>query len=145
MEEMTGMMAMLRPFLVFVLILSILVAGCAGNQGVVTVGIDEVFTIGIGQSARITGEDLVLTFEEVISDSRCPREVVCVWAGVAASRVRIIHRGTPSSLVLNQPGLSEKAQEAFSDYTLTFDLQPYPQQGETIAPDQYRLTLTVTR
>jgi hypothetical protein len=138
-------MAMLRPFLVFVLILSILVAGCAGNQEVVTVGTGEVFTIGIGQSARIAGEDLVITFEEVIGDSRCPREVVCVWAGVAASRVRMIHRGTPSSLVLIQPGLTEQAQDTFSDYTLTFSLHPYPMAGEEITPDQYRLTLTVTR
>ncbi|MDD1656926.1 MAG: hypothetical protein LUQ41_00485 [Methanomicrobiales archaeon] len=139
------MVAMLRSFLVFVLILSILVAGCAGNQEAVTVRTGEVFTIGIGQSARIAGEDMVITFEEVIGDSRCPREVVCVWAGVAASRVRIIHLGTPSSLVLNQPGLSEDAQETFGDYTLTFNLNPYPRAGEEIPPDEYRLTLSITR
>ncbi|MBN1455808.1 MAG: hypothetical protein JW945_06135 [Methanomicrobia archaeon] len=128
-----------------VIILLISVTGCVRNQGDVTVGLGEVFTIGVGQSARITGEDMVITFEEVIGDSRCPQNVVCVWEGVASSHVRITHQGTSYSLVLNQPGLTEQAQEHFINYTLTFSLHPYPRAGEEISPGEYRLTLTVTK
>jgi len=130
---------------ILVITLLISVTGCVRNQAEVTAEPGEVFTIGIGQSARITGEDLVITFEEVIGDSRCPRDVVCVWEGVASSHVRITHQGTSYSLVLNQPGLTEQAQEAFINYTLTFSLHPYPRAGEEISAGEYRLTLTVSK
>jgi hypothetical protein len=142
---MNGKTVVPRWSLMSVLVLSILVTGCTTNPGVLTVGIGEPFTLGIGQSARMVGEDLVITFEEVTGDSRCPQEVVCVWAGEARSRVSILHESTRSSLVLIQPGLSGDAQESFGDYTLTHSLHPYPVEGVAIPPDQYRLTLTVTK
>ncbi|MDD1654878.1 MAG: hypothetical protein LUO91_04125 [Methanomicrobiales archaeon] len=145
MGEMAGIISMFRWILVSVLVLSILVTGCTTNPGKLAVGIGETFTLGISQSARIAGEDLVITFEEVTGDSRCPQGVVCVWAGEARSRVSILHEGTRSSLVLIQPGLSGDSQESFGDYTLTHSLQPYPMEGVDIPPDRYRLTLTVTK
>jgi hypothetical protein len=71
-------MGRLGYLLVLILVLLVSVAGCIRNQVDVTVGPGEVFTIGIGQSARITGEDMIIMFEEVIRDSRCPQNVVCV-------------------------------------------------------------------
>ena len=142
---MAGMMTETRLFPFFLLLFSIVVAGCTGSGGVVYVRTGEAFTLGIGQSARVSGEDLVITFEEVTGDSRCPREVMCVWAGEAKIRIRMIQQGTPATLVLSQPGLTETAQETAGDYTLTFNLEPYPVAGETISPDRYRLTMTVTR
>ncbi|RZN40305.1 MAG: hypothetical protein EFT35_03095 [Methanophagales archaeon ANME-1-THS] len=138
-------MGRLGYLLVLILVLLVSVAGCIRNQVDITVGPGEGFTIGIGQSARITGEDMVITFEEVIGDSRCPQNVVCLWAGVASSHVRITHQGTRYSMVLNQPGLTDQAQESFINYTLTFSLHPYPRAGEAISPEEYRLTLTVTK
>jgi hypothetical protein len=128
-----------------ILVLSILMAGCSSNPQVFTVGTGERFTLGIGQSARITGEDLVITFEEVTGDSRCPQGVVCVWAGEARSRITITQGGIPHTLELIQPGYSEQAQETFGEYMITHSLSPYPREGEAIAPNQYRLTLMVTK
>jgi len=138
-------MGRLLYVVVLVSVLLVYGAGCVRNQVDVTVGPGEVFTVGVGQSARITGEEMVISFEEVIGDSRCPQNVVCVWEGVASSQVRISHQGASYSMALNQPGLTEQAQATFIDYTLTFSLQPYPREGEEIAPGEYRLTLTVTK
>jgi len=55
----------------------------------ITAGLGEVFTIGIGQSAQIAEEDMAITFNEVIGDSRCPQNVNCVWEGIASSHVTI--------------------------------------------------------
>jgi hypothetical protein len=120
-------------------------SGCSGNQVAVTVGLGETFTINVGKSAQITGEEMVITFDEVIGDSRCPQTVNCVWAGVASSRVTIVHQGTTYSLALNQPGLTEQAQDSFINYTLKYSLNPYPKAGEEISPRAYRLTATVTK
>ena len=130
--------------LVLVTIALIPMAGCSNNQIAVTAGVGEVFTIGINQSAQITGEDMTIKFDEVIGDSRCPQNVTCVWQGVASSRITINYQGTDYSIVLNMPGLTDKAEEIFAHYTLTYNLNPYPREGEQISLKEYRLTLTVT-
>lgn len=119
-------------------------AGCSNNQIAVTAGVGEVFTIRISQSAKITGEDMTIKFDEVIGDSRCPQNVTCVWQGVASIRITINYQGTDYSLVLNMPGLTDKAEESFAHYTLTYNLNPYPDEGKQISPKEYRLTLTIT-
>ncbi len=119
--------------------------GCSNNQVAVAVGLDEVFTIGVGQSARITGEDMKVTFNGVIGDSRCPQNVTCVWEGVASSNITIVYQGKDYTVVLNSPGLTDQAKETFNDYTLTYSLNPYPREGEEISPNDYRLTLTLTK
>ncbi len=54
-------------------------AGC--TTPAVTASLGEPFTLGPGQSASIPGEDLTVRFAEVVSDSRCPAGVTCIWAG----------------------------------------------------------------
>jgi len=88
---------------------------------------------------------MVITFDEVIGDSRCPRNVTCIWAGVAISRVTIKYKGVNYSLALNQPGLTEQAKEVFIDYTLNYSLNPYPVAGKEISPRDYRLTMSITK
>ena len=134
----------LTIFLVLAVIL-VGVGGCFKNQVAVTVGLGENFTIGIGKSARITGEDMVITFDEVIGDSRCPQNVTCVWAGVASMRVTIIRQNVNYSMALNESGLAEQSQADFIDYTLTYSLNPYPIAGKEISSKEYRLTMTVTK
>ena len=68
----------LRYVIICTAIVFALLAGCDGNQAPVTVGLGEVFTIGVGQSAQIPGEDMEVTFIEVIGDSRCPQNANCI-------------------------------------------------------------------
>ena len=138
-------MKRLLHLLILAAIALISVTGCSKGQVAVTAGLGEVFTIGIGQSAQIAGEDMAITFNEVIGDSRCPQNVTCVWEGVASSHVTITHQGRDYSIVLNSPGLTEQAKEAFINYTLIYSLNPYPREGEQISPKDYRLTLNVTK
>ena len=43
--------------------------------------INREFSLGIGQTASVEGEKLFIKFKAVLEDSRCPINVVCVWAG----------------------------------------------------------------
>ncbi len=137
-------MAGFRSLLILAAVVIITLPGCSKNQVAVNAGPGEKFTIGIDSSARVTGEDMIITFNEVIGDSRCPENVTCIWQGVASSRVTINYQDTDYTMVLNSPGLTEQAEETFADYTLTYSLAPYPRAGEEISPKDYRLTLTVT-
>ena len=93
----------------------------------------------------MNAEDMTVKFNEVIGDSRCPQNVTCIWEGVASSKITITFRGREYSIVLNLPGLTDQAEDTFIDYTITYSLNPYPIEGEDISPDDYRLTLKLTR
>jgi len=56
--------------------------------------LDAPFTLRIGQSAVFDEPAIVITFDTVPHESRCPRDVVCVWAGDAVARLTL-HVGPP--------------------------------------------------
>lgn len=63
--------AVLIPVSVALGVLLVL-AGCAGASGRTTVPLGQRVTLAPGQSGDISGENLRLTFLNVVTDSRCP-------------------------------------------------------------------------
>jgi hypothetical protein len=119
-------------------------AGCSGESAV-EAQLDTEFTLAAGGSAVITGEDLSIRFVEVISDSRCPKDTICIWMGEASCLIEITQDGATQSKVLTQPGLSAPVTTDYGRYGILFDVQPYPEAGKEIKADDYRLELTITR
>lgn len=119
------------------------ITGCSGKKTAVQVQSGEQFTIGIGESAKIVDQDLKITFVEVIGDSRCPRDAVCIWSGVVSFQVNITYRDIEYPLALKQPGLSDLAEDLFFNHELFFRIDPYPSASEPIDPKDYQLTMTV--
>jgi hypothetical protein len=75
------------------------------------VGLDQQFSLSLGQSIMIAGENLVIKFVEVISDGRCPKGAICIWPGEANCLTEITTR--PESIylkVLTQPGPSKTSK-----------------------------------
>ncbi len=123
----------------------LLLVGCAGNAEFRS-RLGEEFSLRIGQSVAITGEDLEIRFVEVSEDSRCPKGVTCVWEGRVSTVVEISADGSSQQLKLIQPGLTEKpSRETHKKYQLTFKVEPYPEEGKEIAADEYQLVLIVKR
>ncbi len=122
----------------------LLLAGCVSQPGP-EVGLDKPFSLGLGESVSITGEDLAVRFIEVINDSRCPQGAVCVWAGEVSARLEITYQGVLDEKIMVQPGRSQPARADFADYAIAFDVEPYPQLGEEINREDYRLNLTFSR
>ncbi len=136
----------MRKHLLWVLPLFILIlSGCAGQSSELKAGLGEKFTMAIGQSATITGEDLSIRFVEVVADSRCSQGVQCIWAGEASSHIEISYSGVTYQKVLTQPGASEPPQAGFAAYEITFNLTPYPKAGEQIQDKDYRLELQINK
>lgn len=123
-----------------------LLAGCAGGPAdTITVGLDSPFTLSVGQTAVITGEDLQLRFENVIEDSRCPLNVQCVWEGRASYTVQLTYQGDSYDMILTEAGLGGVAHDTFLDYAIIANLLPYPEEPGEIAREDYRLQLTVAK
>ena len=139
---------MWKRILYFVAFLAIVLAasGCGAGPGDVQACLNEEFSLSMGQRALIEGENLGIRFEEVTEDSRCPREVTCIWAGRVTCMVEITQSGSSYCMALTEPGLSDEySRESYKEYGLAFHVTPYPEEGKKIPPDEYRLRLTVSK
>jgi len=131
---------------VLVLLCIFLTASSCGQIEDVQGFLNEELSLSIGQRASITGEDLVISFQDVTEDSRCPSNVTCVWAGRVSCIVEVVHAGSSHRMTLTQPGLtSEYALDEYEEYELAFHVTPYPEAGKTIAKDAYRLHLIISK
>lgn len=78
----------------------------------IAAGLNEQFTITVGQEAVIAGERLRVRFERDIRDERCPPELDCVWEGNARIRLRLIKASESGGMVeLNTAGRHEPRED----------------------------------
>jgi hypothetical protein len=108
------------------------------------------FKIKVGRTVTFRGESLRVKLKSVASDSRCPRNVECVWAGNAEVFVETSAkgvRGAKKVLRLNTNASPERPAEGkYRRYTVKLvGLDPYPQNPGKIAPRQYTATLLVSK
>ncbi len=132
-------------YLLASLAIVLLLSSCIGSVDEDKARLGEEFTLPIGQSVVITGEDLDIKFVEVSEDSRCPKDVTCVWEGRVTAVVEISTGGSSQQLNLSQPGLTDApAREKYGGYELTYKVEPYPEKAEVeITADEYRLLIVV--
>jgi hypothetical protein len=77
-------------------------------------------------------------FVAVTEDSRCPRDVTCIWAGEVKVQLEILETAKAASQVEVLEGGSTVAGE----YRVTLvRVEPQPMSTARIAPQDYRATL----
>ena len=122
------------------------VLACAGPEGTNPVSLDKAFTLRPGQTAELQAESLSVRFIRVTADSRCPRNVQCVWAGEVTSEVAVTDPETTRKLTIVQGATgSDGAKTVYKNYEMLTTVQPYPVAGEAIPPDAYRMTFTIKK
>lgn len=101
------------------------------------------FTITPKETIIIQGENLRITFMEMIEDSRCPTNVECVWAGRARAALSVEQGQDTARLDIS----TEKGKNVknFGKYQITLiQVDPYPKSSGTPKPvDKYVLSLVV--
>jgi hypothetical protein len=137
-----------------VAVLAVALVGCQisreADADPVEFALGKEFTLGGGQEAVFTGDDLRVRFSELLEDSRCPTEVECFWTGQA--RVAIVVQPTehPSATAYfnTNPAPGENLQRTrVDDYTISLkSLDPYPSTpDDPTSFEDYRATLLVER
>jgi hypothetical protein len=103
------------------------------------------FELKINQEATIEGEGLIVAFESVLEDSRCPEGVDCIWSGNAKIKVRSSkQKQTPATAELNTDVGSKSS--SYSNYEISLvALKPRPKADKAVQPDEYKATLIVTK
>lgn len=96
-------------------------------------------TTSMGQKA--TGLSVSITPKSIVSDSRCPTNVQCIWAGTveirAVAETKVGHG--EHTFKLNEP-------QTFGDFTITLtNVTPSPKAGEKIPDSAYRFSFEVKK
>lgn len=117
--------------------------GSGGPATAIQVQPNREFDIVSGQEARVQGTPIVLRFQGVSNDSRCPSDVQCVWAGNAEVRLTLSQGDGPTTDVSLNSTLDPKITK-FAGYSIRLaGLKPTPKAGKPIPPGDYVATLEV--
>ena len=95
-------------------------------------------------------ENKSIRFKKVVSDSRCPKDVTCIWAGEAKVLIAVLENGKE----VEEKIISLKQTEGFSFgfkdsenvYSLdALDLYPYPTSSHKIEDSEYCLKIQLSK
>ncbi|MBM3906759.1 MAG: hypothetical protein FJ363_01650 [Gemmatimonadetes bacterium] len=122
------------------LILALALAAC-GAQGTEP-ALGESIELRIGAAVTIPGDSVRVRFTDVTSDSRCPSNVQCVWAGEA---VTVFTIGATEQVTLTLGADAKKATVIARGRQITLvALKPYPISTATTAKSDYIATIRIT-
>jgi hypothetical protein len=97
-----------------------------------------------GNSARLA-DGLEVRFDGVRSDSRCPSDVQCVWAGDATVAISVMPPGD-RRVERELHTQLDATETVVNDYTIKLRaLTPSPRTDRPIRPDDYVATLIISR
>jgi hypothetical protein len=94
---------------------------------------------------------LEIEFVKVISDSRCPKNVQCIWAGEAVILVKLYRNGQfekEEQLTIHPKAIETSVLNLFSSNntrTTAINLLPYPDASKENSLKSYYLKLSVER
>jgi hypothetical protein len=132
----------MRRFLVGLVVLLGAVA-CDESPTGPTVPLNREFELAPGSAAQIDDASLSVRFNGVSGDSRCPADALCIQGGDAIVRITATGNGGSRDYELHTGDMAPVRHE---DVTIALvQLMPYPFSSRTIAPEDYRATLRVTR
>lgn len=115
------------------------------------ISLDIPFTLEPGQTATFAPNSSSVTFISVESDSRCPSDVQCVWAGEATVNLKIDGFKPTNdniqaySITTMDNKLNLGIGEGTSYILELSDLAPYPGSKTSIASADYQATFKLSK
>jgi hypothetical protein len=110
-----------------------------------SVSLNQPFTLKVGASASVGTGRVLVRFERVLKDSRCPADVQCIQAGEAVVQTRISRRGQePETIDLSTNPRANTAEIGDNVLELTA-LDPVPLVSRQTRPEDFRATFVLTR
>ncbi|WP_449401264.1 hypothetical protein [Chryseobacterium wanjuense] len=112
----------------------------------------EIIYFNEGENKFLKEYQMNVTFKGISEDSRCPKDVTCIWAGVAVAQVEVMGTTTrPMTLNLasmNNKGRNYSKSAEFNGYTISLaDVQPYPgaTEGTKALNGKYKIGITIKK
>jgi hypothetical protein len=145
-ELMSGMARLALPVLLLLAACSIETAAPADGAGAVRqVQAGDTVWLRAGQSAVIGRTGVQLVFREVVADSRCPIDAVCVWAGDAEVRLQA-RSGLGSWTTLVVHSYVEPRAAQYGAFTVRLlEVAPALTSTDRVQPGDYAVRLEITQ
>lgn len=127
---------------------ALLLAGCGLSSvpdGAEEPGSQEELELAAGEERPVPGSLLRIGFAGVGEDSRCPTGVTCVWEGNAAVELGLTVGTGPTRLHVLGTAVEPRSVVVGDLRVSLLAVTPYPREGVTIAPEEYRARLRVER
>lgn len=102
-------------------IIALMTLACASSG---EVPLDTAFELGMSGSAVVSPSDLQVTFSDS-RDSRCPRNVTCVWEGEAHVTLTVTEGSRSENVEIKVPGMATVLGHIIEVH----ELDPYPEDG----------------
>ena len=107
------------------------------------VSLNTPFNLKIGESADIESKRIRVTFLAVTQDSRCPKDVVCVWEGEVSVVVKVVLNGLNQGNFELDSSNMHKASFGGIYYVKLIELSPYPETTDPIPLSSYIGNFTI--
>jgi len=131
----------MKSFLIIVPIAVISLANsCSKSTGILKEGSVEI-KLHECKNGFISGDDLKLCFDAVISDSRCPANAICIWQGAATVKLSFTKNEQAHSFNLSSLTMppTYNKDTVIAGYKFEFiNLSPYPGTVSGPIPDNQR-------
>ena len=99
------------------------------------------FDLKLGEQAVLTSQELVIAFDDVTEDSRCPEDVLCIWAGNASIKI-----STPGKSIPNINTSLDPKSISIEGFRITLiTLSPYPNTKKPFKKEEYVARLLITQ
>jgi hypothetical protein len=97
-----------------------------------------------------TFENKSIQFKKVISDSRCPKDVTCIWAGEAKVLIAVMENGEQVEEKIISLTDGKDLKLSFSDSKVVYslnamELYPYPSSKHKIKDSEYCLFIQLSK
>lgn len=101
-------------------------------------------TLLAGKQKTVTRDKLKIKFVSV-EDSRCPKDVDCIWAGNVKVTIKVTNRKGESKTFDLNSNLETKPVR-FEGYEIKLgSVTPYPKANAPTSPNGYTASFTVTK
>ena len=127
-------------------------AGCGGSTAPelddpmeTVLDAPQELTLQYGEEKSVGGSVLMVSFGQVLGDSRCPVDVVCVWAGNAEVELGI-RMGMGPTVPLRVNTTLEPRFADWSGVRVTLlEVLPQPRAGDPPRPEDYSVRVRLER
>ena len=120
---------------------AVLLTACDGPTRPTAAELGAPVTLKAGGSALVS-DFVTVKFERVVSDSRCPLDVLCFTAGSALIEIRVTIGGDEQTLVLTTDPPGWNVIHGGFTFRLV-ELQPYPRASRPTPAKDYAVTLVI--
>lgn len=135
---------MTRHHYLLPLLLAVALLACrsASTPAVHSASLDQEIQLAPGEQAVYSQQRLTVEFVRVVTDSRCPTDATCFWAGEVTVQLAIWTDG--AAAVQHEIKAGEHA--TFGEYRLAVvRVEPERVSTRQIAPEEYRVTVKLER